>query len=43
MKKRDFRDWEFEQINIEFGYKRYYENFHSQKNYFSMQKRGIRL
>ncbi len=27
MKKRDFKDWEFEQINDEFGYIRHYENF----------------
>ncbi len=27
MKKRKFEDWEFEQIQIEFGYNRYYEGF----------------
>ncbi len=27
MKKRKFEDWEFEQIQNEFGYKRYYEGF----------------
>jgi hypothetical protein len=27
MKKRDFKDWEYEQINDEFGYIRHYEKF----------------
>ncbi len=27
MKKRKFEDWEYSQINKEFGYKRYYEGF----------------
>ncbi len=27
MKKRDFKDWQYEQINDEFGYIRHYENF----------------
>jgi len=27
MKKRKFQDWEYGQINKEFGYKRYYEGF----------------
>ncbi len=27
MKKKDFKDWKFEELNDEFGYKRYYENF----------------
>jgi len=27
MKKRKFEDWEFEQIQDEFGYKRHYKNF----------------
>ncbi len=27
MKKRKFEDWKFEQIQNEFGYKRYYKNF----------------
>ena len=27
MKKKDFKDWKFEEINDEFGYKRHYKNF----------------
>ncbi len=33
MKKRDFKDWQFEQINIEFGYKRHYEGFKLLENW----------
>ncbi len=29
MKKRDFKDWQYEQINDEFGYIRHYEKFKS--------------
>jgi hypothetical protein len=27
MKKRDFKDWKFEELNREFGYKRHYKDF----------------
>jgi hypothetical protein len=27
MKKKDFKDWKFEELNREFGYQRYYKNF----------------
>jgi hypothetical protein len=27
MKKKDFKDWQFEELNREFGYKRHYKNF----------------
>jgi hypothetical protein len=29
MKKKDFKDWKFEEINDEFGYKRHYKNVES--------------
>jgi hypothetical protein len=37
MKKRDFKDWQFEQINIEFGYKRHYRNFDLLENWLKAE------
>jgi hypothetical protein len=38
MKKKDFKDWEFEQINREFGYKRYYEKTKLLENWLKTEE-----